>query len=45
MKTLEMVFKLDNGTAKTYSLTDPKEGLTKAEVETVMQMTVPQAVC
>ena len=42
MKTLEMVFKLDNGTAKTSPLTDPKDGLTKAEVETVMQKIIDE---
>lgn len=36
-KTLNMVFKLDGTKELTYSLTGPKEGLTKAAVEGVMQ--------
>jgi len=37
MKTLKMVFTLEAGGNLTYSLNDPKEGLTQAEVKTVMQ--------
>ena len=37
MKTLKMVFTLEVGGNLTYSLNDPKEGLTQAEVKTVMQ--------
>ena len=35
-KTLKMTFKLEGAKTVTYSLADPKEGLTKAEVEGVM---------
>jgi hypothetical protein len=37
MKTLKMVFALEAGGSITYSLNDPKEGLTQAEVKSVMQ--------
>jgi len=37
MKTLKMVFTMDNDGTLTLSLKDPKEGLTQAEVEAVMQ--------
>ncbi len=40
MKTLKMVFTLEAGGSLTYSLSDPKEGLTKAAVEAVMQQMV-----
>ena len=33
-KTLKVVFDLKDGKTSTYSLADPKDGLTKAEVET-----------
>ena len=36
MKTLHMVFNAEGKKELTVSLTDPKENLTKAEVETVM---------
>lgn len=35
-KALKMTFKLDGTKTVTYSLADPKEGLTKVEVEDVM---------
>ena len=37
MKMLHMVFNAEGKKELTVSLTDPKENLTKAEVETVMQ--------
>ncbi len=37
MKTLKMVFTLENDNVLTFSLQDPKEGLTQAEVEAAMQ--------
>ena len=37
MRTLTMTFKLETGTSKTYSLQDPVEGLTQAQVGAVMQ--------
>ena len=37
MRTLTMTFKLATGTSKTYSLQDPVEGLTLAQVGAVMQ--------
>ena len=37
MKTLKMVFALEAGGSVTYSLNDPKEGLTRTAVEGVMQ--------
>jgi len=40
MKNLKMIFTLNNGKTLTYSLADPKEGLARAEVETVMQSMV-----
>lgn len=40
MKNLKMIFTLDNDKLLTYSLADPKEGLTRAEVENVMQSLV-----
>ena len=40
MKTLKMVFALEAGGTLTYSLNDPKEGLTKAAVQGVMQQMV-----
>ncbi|MEG6585012.1 DUF2922 domain-containing protein [Dendrosporobacter sp. 1207_IL3150] len=39
-KTLEMVFRNAEGKEVTLSLADPKEDLTKAEVDTVMQQIV-----
>lgn len=36
-KKLTMVFNLDNGDTFKYNLADPKEGLTKTEVDTAMQ--------
>ena len=40
MKTLKMVFSLEAGGSLTYSLNDPKEGLTGNEVRTVMQQMI-----
>ena len=40
MKTLKMVFTLEAGGNITYSLNDPKEGLTQAEVKAVMQQMI-----
>lgn len=37
MKTLKMVFEMDNENTITISLKDPKEGLTQMEVEAVAQ--------
>lgn len=37
MRTLELVFTLDSDATKTYSLQDPKEGLTEAETRAAMQ--------
>lgn len=36
-KKLSMIFTLDNGDELKYTLADPKDGLTKAEVDTAMQ--------
>lgn len=36
-KVLKMTFQSDGGKAVTYNLADPKDGLTKAEVEAAMQ--------
>ena len=36
-KVLKMTFLMEGKKTLTYSLADPKDGLTKAEVETVMQ--------
>lgn len=36
-KSLEMVFRNNSGKETTISLADPKDGLTKAEVDTLMQ--------
>ncbi len=35
-KNLQMVFTLGNGKTLTYSLSDPKDNITRAEVETAM---------
>ena len=44
-KTLKMIFALENGNRLTYNLVDPKEALTRAEVEAVMNnMILKQAV-
>ena len=40
MKTLKMVFTLEAGGSLTYSLNDPKEGLTGNEVRSVMQQMI-----
>jgi hypothetical protein len=37
VKTLELVFRNDSGQEVTLSLADPKDTLTKAEAQTVMQ--------
>ena len=39
-KTLKMTFTLDDSKAYTCSLLNPKDGLTKAEVEAVMQSVI-----
>jgi len=39
-KKLQMVFTLDSGKTLTYSLADPKDGLTKVEVEAAMQAVI-----
>lgn len=36
-KTLEMVFRNENGNTVTLAVPDPKDALTRAQVETVMQ--------
>lgn len=36
-KTLEMVFRNENGNTVTLAVSDPKDNITRAEVETVMQ--------
>lgn len=36
-KTLTMVFELDNEEQAKYALPDPKDGLTRTEVDTAMQ--------
>lgn len=44
-KKLQMAFTLDTGKTLTYSLSDPKDGLTMAEVQAVMNnMIAKQAV-
>ena len=37
MRTLELVFKLDDDKTKTYGLQDPKEGLTEDQARAAMQ--------
>ncbi|KYZ76472.1 hypothetical protein AXX12_08550 [Anaerosporomusa subterranea] len=37
VKTLELVFRNESGQEVTLSLADPKDALTKAEAQTVMQ--------
>lgn len=37
VKTLELVFRNQSGKEITISLADPKDGLTKAQAQTVMQ--------
>ena len=44
MRTLTMTFKLEAGGTKTYSLQDPVEGLTDAEVRNVMQRMIDKKV-
>ena len=45
MKSLKMVFTLEAGANVTYTLQDPKEGLTMDEVRAVMQdMVTKQAI-
>lgn len=39
-KVLELVFKTDLGKEATYSISDPKEGLTKEEVTAAANMVV-----
>lgn len=40
MRTLKMVFTLENENLLTFSLNDPRDGLTQAEVEAVMQQII-----
>ena len=39
-KTLKMTFELDDGKDMTISLSEPKDGLTRAEVKTACEMAV-----
>ncbi len=39
-KVLKMTFLMEGKKTLTYSLADPKDGLTKAEVDAVMQMMI-----
>jgi hypothetical protein len=41
-KVLKMVFNLEGAKTLTYSLADPKDGLTKAAVEAVMNNMITQ---
>ncbi len=43
-KKLQMVFALADGKQLTYSLTDPKEGITKAEVEAAMNNMITNSI-
>lgn len=42
VKTLELVFRNESGQEVTLSLADPKDSLTKAEAETVMDNIITQ---
>ncbi|MDO4179590.1 MAG: DUF2922 domain-containing protein [Phascolarctobacterium sp.] len=35
-KTLELVFKIEDGSSKTISIKDPREDITRSEADTVM---------
>ncbi|MDQ0202581.1 DUF2922 domain-containing protein [Pectinatus haikarae] len=43
-KNLQMVFALADGKKLTYNLTDPKDDVTKAQVETVMNGMITNSV-